>query len=170
MKIKFIKNIAVIIVDITKRPTEEDDKILLETMELDYPYKIHILVEGYRYEPLIEYFNNLCDYIELVYLYNNKSAIIVDWKFCKWICSLHPISYNRFKRMGIKFNPVTNIRIGNIEFKNMCGFKRYQRYKVITRVQLTKKNFPVDIIVYWELLEDYGNKLCMTFIDYLRDY
>ena len=32
MKIKFIKNIAVIIVDITKRPTEEDDKILLETM------------------------------------------------------------------------------------------------------------------------------------------
>ena len=43
MKIKFIKNIAVIIVDITKRPTEEDDKLLLETMELDYPYKIHIL-------------------------------------------------------------------------------------------------------------------------------
>lgn len=135
MKIKFIKNIAVIIVDITKRPTEEDDKILLETMELDYPYKIHILVEGYRYEPLKEYFNNLCDYIELVYLYNNKSAIIVDWKFCKWIYSLHPISYNRFKRMGIKFNPVTNIRIGNIEFINK---RKYYHEKICVDSKDTK--------------------------------
>lgn len=141
MKIKFIKNIAVIIIDIDHKPTDKDYQTIIDTVQLDCPYKIHILVEEPKYPPS-RCFDNLYDYIELINLPNKNSRIFVHYNAWGWLDSSMIAG---FKDAGIRFDRIEDLTIGTFKYKKQIekkSDKRYYRYYCIVPLKTLIKSLP----------------------------
>lgn len=117
MYIDFNKNIAVIMIGISHKPTDEDERDLIDTTSLDYPYKIHILInDGNNLRD--DYFSNLYDYIELIHMYNCRSKLFVHWKRIECMDNLIKARFSNYMR----FDKLEKLRIGNILYRKRRGY------------------------------------------------